>query len=826
MILESDTSSAARNIATLGEGHDGVINKTQLNVKLCNLMKIYSCRFYAGCSNDLDEGWDNLDMLSSTRDILSERPLSQQSSHRINLPCYPSDTMQLPKAAFLPPVPLLSSSFICPSNSPRPSSCNIHRAPHLTSLKTPISRAAPPATPRPVQLHPEPPQIIPYPTPSGVPGQRAKFVSTCPSIPSVFSTMASDPDFSDRLALVDDHHTPSAHLTFADLSNLTAKMARGLKQLGLGPRDVISYFSENSHRWLVTDLAIMSVGAAAAVRGVAAPVPELMYIYQHSRSVALVVENVAMLDKVVAAGLDRANVRFVIVLFGSVESYHDAQFPVFAYDEVIEKGQDIDGVAVGQSVERDDVATVLYTSGTTGNPKGVPLTHDNLLSQLADISLGKIDPLPGEIFLSILPCWHVFERTAIYWVLSKGNTYIYSNKRRFRDDLIKYRPHLLISVPRVFENLHVAIMSKLESASAVRRAIFGLFYALSLSFVKARRRLFKLDIASASKRRVLGKIVDVLQFTLLFPLYLLAERLVWRKIRERLGGRVRTCLSGGGSIAGYLEDFFECVGFTICVGYGMTETSPVIANRFGEHNVRGSTGMTLPRAYVKIVNKETREIVKQGEQGTLFVAGPYVFSGYLKDPEATAKAFDSEGYFDTGDLAYNTLDGDVVITGRGKDLIVLSNGENIEPAAIEDAVLASPLIDQIMLVGQDQRSLGALVVPKLDYLEHEGLVDSSYKAQLENLLKDPKQNATELRKHEVELLKQAGLKEALSKDIKDLNQSRPNFSAVDKVDDFRLVLVPFTVENGMATQTLKIKKSVVNKIYEKEIAELYYRSRT
>lgn len=633
--------------------------------------------------------------------------------------------------------------------------------------------------------------------------------------------MASDPDFSDSLALVDDHHTPSARLTFADLDNLTAKMARGLKRIGLGPRDVVSYFSENSYRWLVTDLAIMNVGAAAAVRGVAAPVPELMYIYQHSRSVALVVENVALLDKVVAAGLDRASVRFVIVLFGSVESYRDAQFPVFAYDDVMAKGGELDGVALGHSIERDDVATVLYTSGTTGNPKGVPLTHDNLLTQLTDISLGKIDPLPSEVFLSILPCWHVFERMAMYWVLSKGVTMVYSNKRRFRDDLAKYRPHLLISVPRVFENLHVAIMSKLESASTLRRAIFGLFYALSLSFVKARRRLLKLDINPVSRGRVLGKIVDVLKFTLLFPLYLLAERLVWRKIRERLGGRVRTCLSGGGSIAGYLEDFFECAGLTICVGYGMTETSPVVANRFGEHNVRGSTGMTLPRAYVKIVNKETKEIVKQGELGTLFVTGPYVFSGYLRDPEATAKAFDSEGYFDTGDLAYNTPEGDVVITGRGKDVIVLSNGENIEPAVIEDAVLASPLIDQIMLVGQDQRSLGALIVPQLDYLEREGLVDAGYKAQLKKLLTDPEDNASELRRHEVELLKQAGLKEALSKDIKDLNESRPNFSAVDKVTDFRLLLVPFTVENGMATQTLKIKKNMVNKVYEKEIAELY-----
>lgn len=635
--------------------------------------------------------------------------------------------------------------------------------------------------------------------------------------------MAADPEFSDRTALIDDHHTPTARLSFADLGRLTAKMARGLKQLGLGPRDVVSYFSENSHRWLVMDLAIMSVGAAAAVRGVAAPLPELKYIYQHSRSVALVVEDVNVLDKMVAAGLDRSNIRFTIVLFGNVDSYRGTELSVYSYDAVMAKGSDLDGAEVGYTVERDDVATMLYTSGTTGNPKGVPLSHDNLLSQLADISLGKLDPTPSEVFLSILPCWHVFERTAMYWSLSKGVTLVYSNKRRFRGDLSKYKPHLLISVPRVFESLHVAITSKLESASAVRRALFGLFYALSLAFVNARRRLLKLNIGPKSRGGLLGKIIDVLQFIVLFPLYLLAGKLVWSKIRAQLGGRLRICLSGGGSIAGYLEDFFECAGITICVGYGMTETSPVIANRFGEHNVRGSTGMTLPRAYVKLVNSETGEIVKQGDQGILFVAGPYVFSGYLKDPEATAKSFDSEGYFNTGDLAYNTPEGDVVITGRSKDVIVLSNGENIEPGVIEDAVLASPLIDQIMLVGQDERTLGALIVPQLDYLEREGLVDAGYKAQLEKLMDDPQGNASELRKHEVELLKQAGLREALSKDIKDLNESRPNFAPVDRVTDFRLLLVPFTMENGMATQTLKIKKNVVSKVYVKEIAEMYHK---
>lgn len=600
-------------------------------------------------------------------------------------------------------------------------------------------------------------------------------------------------------------------------------MAAALAAIGLRQRDVVSFFSENSSRWAVTDLAIMTLGAAAAVRGVAAPLPELTYIYRHSRSVALVVEHVAVLDKLIAAGLSRPSLRFVLVLFGNTDSYESAGFPVYSYDQLLQMGDAVPAAdrPTCEKVVRDDIATVLYTSGTTGNPKGVPLTHANILSQLEDISLGSLDPGPGSVFLSILPCWHVFERTAAYWCLSKGVKLVYTNKRRFREDLVKHRPDMLISVPRVFENLHEAIMTKLEAASIVRRAIFALFYAISLSFVKARRRLRNLDVTLPRNWRAAGRIWDMVLFALLSPLYFVAERVLWSKLRERFGGKLRICLSGGGSLAGYLEDFFECVGVTICVGYGLTETSPVIANRFGQHNVRGSTGVPLPRAYVKIVDLETKQIVKPGDHGTLFVGGPYVFSGYLKDPEATAKAFDSEGYFNTGDLAYNTPDGDIVMAGRSKDIIVLSNGENVEPGPIEDAISASPLIDQVMLVGQDQRALGALVVPRLAYLVTEGLLDQEYRMQLEKLVQAPDDNAAELRRHEDKLMKLPGLQDAIDKDIKRMNESRSNYSPLDRVTNFRLILVPFTVENGMATQTLKIKKNVISKIYADEIAKTF-----
>lgn len=720
--------------------------------------------------------------------------------------------------AFLPP-------FALPNTSPYPPAISPFRPhPGLRFSHCVVrSSAAPSAPTRPSNVSIAPPQTVPYPIPTGPAGASSSIVKSQSSIPEIFAALAADPAFADRPALIDLHHPGEQSLTFSQLHDRVSRFAAGLARLGLCPRDVVSFISENSHRWLIADLAIMTRGAAAAVRGIAAPLPELMYIYDHSRSSALFVENTAVLDKLVAAGLDRAKVRFVVVLFGDVDTYKDAQFPVYSYNSVLEHGFQPTQKELLCGTERADVATVLYTSGTTGNPKGVVLTHSNILSQLEDISLGgKLDPVPGEVFVSVLPCWHVFERTAAYWVLSKGVALVYSNKRRFRDDLAKHKPHMLISVPRVFENLHGAIMAKLESASSVRKAIFACFFAISLAFVKARRRVHQLDDSATGNRGIVAKLFDVLQMTLFMPLYALANKLIWSKIRQGTGGRLRMCLSGGGSIAGYLEDFFECAGIDICVGYGLTETAPVIANRFGEHNVRGSTGMSLPRAYVKILNTETGQTVPHGEQGTLFTTGPYVFSGYLRDPESTAKAFDSEGWFNTGDLAYFTKGGDLVITGRSKDLVVLSNGENVEPGPIEDVILASPLVDQVMLVGQDEKALGALVIPKLDYLEKEGIIDSTYRQEIEHLQQDTSGNAAKLRQAEVELYQNAELRRAITSEITSRNTERVAFRPVDRVAHVRVLLVPFTVENGMMTQTLKIKKNIVNKVYSNEIAEMYH----
>lgn len=718
-------------------------------------------------------------------------------------------------------------------------------APSLKRLSfAPRSRAnpQPPPSPRPIRCAQSAPtaptlprtpstfpptvnQAVPYPKPAGTAGSFSALARDCDNIPQLFNKLAEHPQLESLPALIDDHHGPPVTLTFAELGQHVASVTRALRLLGLEHGDIVSFFSENSHRWCITDQAIMSCGAAAAVRGVAAPVPELRYIFENSTSCALFVENYAALKRVVSSGVELSECKFVVMLFGSsieAASVLPSSVRLLSYDEVKMMGDSAPQTAdASPSASRSDIATLLYTSGTTGNPKGVVLTHNNILRQLENISLGNLDPSPGEVFVSILPCWHVFERTASYWCLTKGVVLVYSNKRSFRDDLAKYRPHMLISVPRVFENLHATIMGRLRNAPPLRKALFSFFTTVSMAFVMSRRRVLGLDVNGG--RGGLHRALDALRMALLLPLFALANLLIWRKIRAGVGGRLRMCLSGGGTIAGFLEDFFECAGIDICVGYGMTETSPVIANRFGERNVRLSTGMPMTGLEVKLVNEESGETVGHDGTGVLHVRGASVFKEYWKNSEATAKCFDADGFYNTGDLAYLTEGGDIVISGRSKDVIVLSNGENIEPQGIEDAVLGSSLIDQVMLVGQDERALGALVVPKMEELEERGLVSADLRRRLGEVVgmadgEDKERAVAEVTK---EVGETAGVMEALKEEVGSRNRERDNYTNNDAIAHVRLAVEAFSVENGMLTQTLKIKRDAVSRRHAAAIAAMF-----
>ncbi|HEY9665014.1 MAG TPA: AMP-binding protein, partial [Allocoleopsis sp.] len=435
-----------------------------------------------------------------------------------------------------------------------------------------------------------------------------------------------------------------------------------------------------------------------------------------------------------------------------------------------------------------------------------------------------VQPQPGEKILSILPIWHCYERTFEYFVFAYGTTQIYTNIRHVKKDLKDLKPQYMVGVPRLWESIYEGIQKQFRDQPAKRQQLVQFFLQQSDRYIRARRTAQGLCLENL-KPSATERVAATAQMLLLSPIHALGDRLVYRKVREGLGGAIKFVVSGGGSIAEHLEDFFEIVGIEILGGYGLTETAPITHVRRPDRNIRGGDGQPLPNTETRIVDPETRKPLPPNTQGLVLIRGDQVMQGYYKNPQATAKAIDPEGWFDTGDLGLVTEWQDLVITGRAKDTIVLTNGENIEPQPIEDACLRSAYIDQIMLVGQDQRVLGALIVPNLDALDKWA---ASQNLKLRIPGHDPavalesgvtESRSTESGSTEIDLenkMIQELFRQELNREVK----NRPGYRADDRIGPFQLLLHPFSIENGMLTQTLKIRRAVVMDRYRDMIDKM------
>ncbi|MEP0910162.1 AMP-binding protein [Leptolyngbya sp. FACHB-711] len=638
--------------------------------------------------------------------------------------------------------------------------------------------------------------------------------SKASALPDIWAIVTQSPDVARTIALRDPHGKLAIELTYGELYQQIQWFAAGLQSLGIQSRDHIALFSDNSPRWLVADQGMMLAGVVNAVRGAQADREELLFILEHSDSVALVVQDKETLGKI-AAGFPDLPLRFVIVL--SDETLELENLRVIPFSEVIEMGKSHPLQPVALS--RDMTATLMYTSGTSGQPKGVMLSHHNLLSQVMG-AYQVAQPQPGERVLSILPIWHCYERTFEYFVLSHGCTQTYTSIRTVKKDLKDVKPHYMVGVPRLWESIYEGVQKQFREQPIKKQNLVKFFLEKSDRFIRARRLVQGLCLDNL-KPSIGEKLKASLQMAALWVVHQAGDRLVYRKIREATGGEVNFLVSGGGSIAEHLEDFYEIIGVTILGGYGLTETSPITHVRRPWRNLRSADGEPLPHTETRIVDPETRHILPIGQQGLVLIRGHQVMQGYYKNPQATAKAIDSEGWFDTGDLGVVTEFDDLIITGRAKDTIVLTNGENIEPQPIEDVCLRSPYIDQMMLVGQDQKVLGALIVPNLDAL-HLWAVNQNLALKLPS--ESPTSGGEPMRNSSPEGvidLDSKPVQELFRQELNREVKNRPGYRADDRIGPFRLLLEPFTIENGMLTQTLKIRRNVVVDRYRKTIDEMF-----
>ncbi|XP_042056502.1 probable acyl-activating enzyme 16, chloroplastic [Salvia splendens] len=601
------------------------------------------------------------------------------------------------------------------------------------------------------------------------------------TVPDIWRTCAEK--FGDRVALVDHYHNPPTNMTYNQLEQEILNFCEGLRVIGLKAEEKLALFADNSCRWLVSDQGIMATGAVNVVRGTRSSVEELLQIYNHSDSVALVVDNPELYKRISEAFCFRATVRFIILLWGektNITSEAAPEVPIYTYQEIIDMGcqshealrhsGDARTKFTYETIRSDDIATLIYTSGTTGNPKGVMLTHKNLLHQVG--SFWDILPaVPGDRFLSMLPPWHAYERAAEYFIFTLGIEQVYTTVKNLKDDLYRYQPHFVISVPLVYETLYSAIQKQIRTSSVVRKVVALLFLKISFTYMEARRiyegkcltrNLEQPSHVSAVFDWLWARIIALI----LWPLHTLAKKIVYSKIHSAIGIS-KAGISGGGSLPPHVDRFFEAIGVTVQNGYGLTEASPVVAARRPNCNVSNM-----------ILALETTELLR-----FLVYRGLSLVIGWICPPHSIGRSRRSSGV--------------IVLEGRAKDTIVLLTGENVEPAEIEEAAMRSNLIQQIVVIGQDRRRLGAIIVPnkeetlsqakKLAIVEADAVELS--KMQQINLLHE------ELRKWTLDCSFQVG--------------------PILVVDD------PFTIDSGLMTPTMKIRRDRVVSLYQEQIDNLY-----
>ena len=560
--------------------------------------------------------------------------------------------------------------------------------------------------------------------------------------------------YGDRAALKAKKEGVYCDLSWNEFQKQVEEAALGLMDLGIQPGDRVAILSENRPEWAVADLAILSVGAVTVPVYATLTTEEVEYILRNSGASLLFAANPELMGKALSVQKETG---LRVVLFDA--PYRVSGPRVWWFGELLGLGAtatDEQRLLLARQVEQgkpDDTASIIYTSGTTGNPKGVVLTHANFLSNCRAVR--EVLPIgEQDLLLSFLPLSHVFERMAgYYFVLSVGGTIAYAeNMESVARNMQEARPTVITGVPRFYEKIHERILETVRASSPLRRAIFG--WALR----------------AGSRNRI-------------------ADRLVFSKLRERMGGRIRFCVSGGAPLPKALAEFFYSAGVLILEGYGLTETSPVITcNRLDRFRF-GTVGLAIPGVEVRI-----------GEEGEVLTRGPHVMRGYYQNPAATAEVIDPDGWFHTGDVGILDPDGFLAITDRKKDLIKTSGGKMVAPQNLETALKADPLILDCVVLGDKRKFLTALVVPQME--------------RLQSLAREKGIQAHSPQ----ELVGRPEVRALIWERVDRVNKSLASFEQIKKI---ALLPEPFSLGSGELTPTLKIKRRVVSERYAEEIEELY-----
>jgi long-chain acyl-CoA synthetase len=560
-----------------------------------------------------------------------------------------------------------------------------------------------------------------------------------------------------------------APISSAEFGTDVKHLALGLRELGFQPGQKLCLLSENRPAWTMTDFATLTAGGLTVPIYTTLVSDQIRYIVDDSDASIVVVSNADQWKKIepLRAGLTK------------VEHYitfaETAPAGVLTLAAVLEKGRALAAKAPGlydemvARVRPDDEATLIYTSGTTGVPKGVILTHGNLVSNIKTAS-EIIEFSSKDTVLSFLPLSHILERMVMFTYIYKGCTVAFAESvEAVAQNLVEVRPHIMVSVPRVFEKIYTKVMDQVLTSPALRRKIF--FWAL-----KVGKAYGALKLAGKPIPGGLGLRRSI------------AAKLVFSKIIAKTGGRVRFFVSGGAPLSKDIAEFFYAIGLVILEGYGLTETSPLLSINTFENIRLGTVGKPSPGI--------TIEIAADGE---ILARGPNVMKGYYKKEAETREVMEG-GWFHTGDIGQFDPDGFLVITDRKKDLLVTSGGKNIAPQPIENLLKTSPYITNAVVIGDRRRFVAALVVPDFDklkaYAEGQGIAFGS----IEDLCRD---------KRVVDFLKA------------EVDRATPILASYERIKKILVLPRDFDIERGEITPSLKVRRANVTAEYQDLIDGLY-----